>query len=131
MVGTIDLLINLYYINGIKLKGWDIMSTKRFKGVVFSLILLIMTSACSGVDKEIVGKWEDNLIGFVTYEFRSDGTVTIDADEVFEGEYNTSGDTLTIEANGEKMKADYTIDGNTLSLTIEDQETMEFEKVEE
>jgi len=102
---------------------------KRIIGIICVLSILVI-SACSKADEEIVGVWEDNLLGLANYEFKKDGKFTIDVDdELIEGKYKMKGDTLTLTVDDETRKVKYSIEDDILTLTPENEDPVEFVRV--
>ncbi|QUW21334.1 hypothetical protein JSQ81_16215 [Sporosarcina sp. Marseille-Q4063] len=98
------------------------------KGLIGLLVLLIILTmaACSNIDEKIVGKWEDNFFGYITYDFKSDGTFKLDTgEEIVKGKFSTSGDKLTLEAKGDKIVGNYSIEDGILTISSEDGEEFE------
>jgi hypothetical protein len=105
----------------------------KFKTIALSIVLgtvISILSAC-GVDEEIVGTWEDEMLGAVTFEFKDNGDVIIDSlDEVVEGTFSTSGDKIKIKAGDQKQSFTYSVSGDKLYLSSS-QGRIGYDRVEE
>ncbi|MDA1675257.1 MULTISPECIES: DUF5640 domain-containing protein [Bacillus cereus group] len=81
-------------------------------------LLSIMLVACGGTDKELIGKWEDNLAGVSTYDFKKDGTVSAEViNDKIEGKYTADGKVITIKIGEKEIELPYSIKGDKLTVT--------------
>lgn len=81
-------------------------------------LLSIMLVACGGTDKELIGKWEDNLAGVSTYDFKKDGTVSAEViNDKIEGKYTADGKVIKIKIGEKEIELPYTIKGDKLTIT--------------
>jgi hypothetical protein len=119
------LLLNVKYMG-----EWGGYLMKRNLVIFLNvMVLVLMLSACSGQDSEVVGTWEDGFVGFVTFDFKADGEVVIDTGmSAVTGTWETSGDELEVEySTGKTVTYTYEVNENTLSLTSEG-ETLKLNK---
>lgn len=92
-------------------------------------LLSIMLVACGGTDKELIGKWEDNLAGVSTYDFKKDGTVSVEViNDKYEGTYTADGKVIKMKINKKDVELPYSIKGDKLTVTSDGTE-IEFGKV--
>lgn len=104
---------------------------KKLRAVLAILVcLLVLVSVAlagcgdGGEDDSLIGTWTDQE-GFIEYEFRSDGILVLR----FMGEeeqipYTVEGGKLIVEdtQTGEPAEAEYTVEGDTLTLVGEGEE---------
>jgi spermidine/putrescine-binding protein len=90
------------------------------------------------IDEDLIGSWTMEEEGtVVTYTFNDDNTGVVamsDGEDSIEFEiaYSADGETLTvvmIDMGTEEDTAEYTIDGDTLSLLTEGEQTMDLTRV--
>ncbi len=89
------------------------------KKLLLLLPLIIVLVSCTAADS-IVGKWQstepDGTV--LCYEFRNDGTGSIsNGKNEAEFSYVAEDGVLTVTYGGKTESADYTLDGDTLTLT--------------
>lgn len=85
--------------------------------------LVFILSACNeSIDQDIVGKWEDDVTGFIMFEFDKKGDILIQTPGGKEiTTFTTKGDKLTIDREGKKEEYTYTIENDELALNNGDQ----------
>ena len=117
---------------------------KKFKILLATVLVFVMTFALVACSSPIVGEWElvkmkegshiwtgddlEDTFGEMKFVFNSDGTGEVIVKEGFrkttrdfEWEINKDGDRLTIDyENGAKVKADIEIDGDELKMEQDD-----------
>ena len=111
------------------------MKKKVFAPMLIILLICVMATGCSE-NNPLVGKWDiDARTGTYFFgdsehiEFKSDKTVMDSEYTDDKGIWSTSGDNqLTVETDDEIYEFTYQISGNTLSITDEDGDTVEFHK---
>ena len=107
---------------------------KNFLIVIFVITTVLLMASCGQKDT-IVGVWENSdgsyENSYETIEFYDDGTIVTDGDS---GRYEVTEKTITIldlGLMGTMFKWQYELDGDSLSLTWNDGDVMEFERVKE
>jgi hypothetical protein len=93
----------------------------KVKAITLCIVLvsvISILSACGGVDEQVVGKWEDEMLGAVTFEFKENGDVIIDSlDGEVKGTFSTSGDKIKIKAGDKKESFSYSVSGDKLFIS--------------
>ena len=90
---------------------------KNSKLIILILFSVLIVGACSS-NKELVGVWEDDWLGLLSMEFKTDGTVIISngfSEE--EAKYKVKGNQISMKIGKETVKFDYEIKGDKLTIT--------------
>ncbi|MDX5474059.1 MAG: hypothetical protein LPK00_00860 [Bacillaceae bacterium] len=97
---------------------------KNSKFIILLLFSVLIVSACSS-NKELVGVWEDEWLGMLSMEFKSDGTVIISngfSEE--EAKYKVKGKQISMKIGKETVKLDYEIKDDKLTITGDGEELL-------
>ena len=97
---------------------------KRIIALVLTFVLAAMCLVSCGGGDSIVGKWEVEQDGVkMTFEFTEDElTVSAMGMEMDPVEYTAEDGKISFEMMGDKVKGDYSVDGDELSITSDGEE---------
>ncbi len=93
---------------------------------IFAIGIVLAFSACGGDDASLVGSWANEGEG-ETLEITADGKVVMDG---MDGTYKLEGEKLTFTILEQDVVFDYTLDGDSLTLSY-DGESMTYDRVAE
>jgi len=94
-----------------------------FALLVVTVFASVLLTGCSS-DHDLVGEWNWYVADIVFYTFNNDDTGVMYPGIDFT--WSTSGNTVTIIAEGTEMRWQYSISGDILTLTYADDPTMAF-----
>ena len=84
------------------------MRKYTFFGLIFGIMLIILSACNSSNDEKIIGTWIDNVFAEVTYEFKENGDFTaFSAGEEISGTYKADGKKLVLKANNTEQTFEY------------------------
>ena len=105
---------------------------KKILAMILAIATISALTSCGGKDS-IVGVWENvgGDDGFESIELYEDGTAITSRGD---GKYETTEKTISfinIPLAGSVVKLDYELNGDSLTLTWDDGDVMEFTRVDE
>lgn len=108
---------------------------KKFKLILVIGVFAVLLSACGSSKSALVGSWEATNHSWNIWvssfpeevQFMDDGTANLDN---IASTYSIDGNTLNIKASWAALSYEYSVSGDTLTLTMDD-DSVTYERVGE